>query len=608
MSANSQQFPAFYKTPPRGDVPLATLSEAAKARLEVHYKINLFCQPCPSHDVWPVQLRKLFYAANRKEVLPAEILQVFRRNERWVFFGGVEIQSKAGERKRNLAIENQKKRLEIKNDEFTNGEIPTQPDEVTVDENVFDITNEHHRDNMSFHALLYVFSKTPESRKFISICEQRLVLLRYKLNNLLPQNHKLPKARPPKSLPAGMDVPRHFVVPWQDCTPLIALRLVALEKGFAFVPDGFLTVRGVIIPKFDSEIRKKVEVMRCNRSNQLDGDLCVEFHKFLKFHLEYVERRAYTCNTKSFGSNQNPNKKQYDNKPLLSSQMGAQSKLFPPCVLRLYSRLIRDCRLKHDGRWQMMHFLKACGFTCGEQLQFFRSIFLLKMSAAEFQKHNYAYNIRHFYGLEGRCVNYPSWGCESLAKHVTKTDCHGCVFSGTVRRNDIEDVCGMYSLGPDSVDDVESGLKKAGSMGGCTALLTALKKTFNFDADAKVTSVTSPQVFFWAARSAKSRPSTQKSQSVEKNSNLSQDSFLALTQSQKSGKNENQNHQSQAANLMTQVADLLDRKMENIDVAKLQLVPVANAHSNPADEVFDDISESDGDTPKFNRYPVKRQK
>ena len=55
-------------------------------------------------------------------------------------------------------------------------------------------------------------------------------------------------------------------------------------------------------------------------------------------------------------------------------------KSFPPCMKRMVKNLIEDCHLKYEARIQLGLFLKGIGFTLDESMQFFKNIFLKKIS------------------------------------------------------------------------------------------------------------------------------------------------------------------------------------------------------------------------------------
>jgi DNA primase large subunit len=67
----------------------------------------------------------------------------------------------------------------------------------------------------------------------------------------------------------------------------------------------------------------------------------------------------------------------------------------------LHGALKKNHHLKHFGRLQYGLFLKGCGLTLEDSLAFWKSEFTKKVDFEKFER-NYAYNIRHSYGKEGR--------------------------------------------------------------------------------------------------------------------------------------------------------------------------------------------------------------
>ena len=86
---------------------------------------------------------------------------------------------------------------------------------------------------------------------------------------------------------------------------------------------------------------------------------------------------------------------------------------FPPCMKSLYTVLKNQHHLKHFGRLQLGLFLKGMGFTMEEAMQFWKAEFTKKIDGDKFEK-NYAYNIRHMFGQEGKRNDYRPWNCQKV--------------------------------------------------------------------------------------------------------------------------------------------------------------------------------------------------
>ena len=86
---------------------------------------------------------------------------------------------------------------------------------------------------------------------------------------------------------------------------------------------------------------------------------------------------------------------------------------FPPCMKVLFTALKNQHHLKHFGRLQLGLFLKGVGLTVDEAMQFWRMEFTKKIDGDKFEK-NYAYNIRHMYGQEGKKNDYRPWNCTKV--------------------------------------------------------------------------------------------------------------------------------------------------------------------------------------------------
>lgn len=104
-------------------------------------------------------------------------------------------------------------------------------------------------------------------------------------------------------------------------------------------------------------------------------------------------------------------------------------KNFPLCMQIVHKTLTKESHLKHNGRLQYGLFLKGLGLSLDESLTFWRNKFSMKTTLDKFEK-DYAYSIRHNYGLEGKRSNYPPWSCNKIQglSMPNSTEMHGCPY------------------------------------------------------------------------------------------------------------------------------------------------------------------------------------
>lgn len=92
------------------------------------------------------------------------------------------------------------------------------------------------------------------------------------------------------------------------------------------------------------------------------------------------------------------------------------------------------------------------GLTVEESLMFWRSKF--KVDSDKFEK-NYAYNIRHSYGQEGKRNDYKPWSCQKVISQQApgSGEYHGCPFK-TFGENSLIQLLNAYGLKQDEIDTV----------------------------------------------------------------------------------------------------------------------------------------------------------
>jgi DNA primase large subunit len=96
--------------------------------------------------------------------------------------------------------------------------------------------------------------------------------------------------------------------------------------------------------------------------------------------------------------------------------------------MQLLHRTLRlEHHLKFAGRQQFGLFLKSIGLALEEALVFWRTAFAGKYSADAFAK-EYAYNIRHNYGQEGKRANYTSFSCAKICSGAAGEQGSSCPY------------------------------------------------------------------------------------------------------------------------------------------------------------------------------------
>lgn len=129
----------------------------------------------------------------------------------------------------------------------------------------------------------------------------------------------------------------------------------------------------------------------------------------------------------------------------------------PMCMKTLQSGLKRDHKLRHEGRMQYGLFLKGIGLSLEDALLFFQMEFTKGSTTVEVFNKNYAYNIRHNYGKEGKRADYTPYSCQKIIMGAPpgNGEHHGCPFRHfnehhvrgslnqlRIKSNDIDEIIG----------------------------------------------------------------------------------------------------------------------------------------------------------------------
>ena len=132
---------------------------------------------------------------------------------------------------------------------------------------------------------------------------------------------------------------------------------------------------------------------------------------------------------------------------------------FPLCMSLIERHINQYSHLMHFGRLQYTLFLKGAGLSVDEALKFFQKKYEKKTPIDKFEK-EYAYNIRHSYGLEGKRVSYTPYTCEKIINMngPMGRECHGCPFK-TYSADNLRKILSTCNLNPLDIEEIISKKK-----------------------------------------------------------------------------------------------------------------------------------------------------
>jgi DNA primase large subunit len=201
----------------------------------------------------------------------------------------------------------------------------------------------------------------------------------------------------------------YYKVPFEEATELIQSRKVWVHQGVAYIPRTDLVT--IVVAKFRAALSRQLAV--CLKSSQnLKADRRIRpiVNGLQKQYIgtTYVPAAGGVVTR--------------DQLPGLADQS------FPLCMENSYRHLLADHHAKHGARMQLGLYLKGIGLSLQDGLLFWKQAFLKKTTPENFDK-NYAYNIRHNYGKEGKRVQYSPYGCRKIIMAQPGHQDHcGCPF------------------------------------------------------------------------------------------------------------------------------------------------------------------------------------
>lgn len=284
------------------------------------------------------------------------------------------------------------------------------------------------RDVISHFALRLAYCK-PNDRKWFTDQEVALLGHRMRQKNLdmaaFLQDNRLeytPISKEEASQVRGMILEANpfvqgdqdcFKVPFEQAVSLVKNRRVFLEGGWAYVSADQLWT--IITGRYRHHLSEALST-----AYKAHGQLMAKFDSVAPI-LNRLASQYYSSDYK-LDSSKRTGHISLDQLDMLAKRS------FPMCMKSLHSKVRESHHLKHMGRMQYGLFLKGIGLSLEDALAFWRSEFSKSMGVDKFDK-NYAYNIRHNYGKEGRRTDYTPYSCiKIIMGDVGPTESHGCPF------------------------------------------------------------------------------------------------------------------------------------------------------------------------------------
>lgn len=289
--------------------------------------------------------------------------------------------------------------------------------------------NETVENDINSHLLLCTaFCKTDQDRLWVASLEAKLFMARLnyysvdyfdvlkKLNIPLEKVENLSERLMNKmgfTEKKGNNQSQIYKIPFEFTLNLVVTMQYVLYKGYVFISKAEL--HNLIETVFKDNILRKMDLIRKHYEKLMkDSRIC---HIINSFHSKReVESIVHTFNAAS-------------ETMTLKDLEASADKLFPLCMQLSHKYLTANSHLTHNGRLQYGLFLKGTGLTLEESLNFWKNKFSKKINEDKFNR-EYAYNIRHNYGKEGKRVDYLPWSCVKIQNlpPPSTSDAHGCPF------------------------------------------------------------------------------------------------------------------------------------------------------------------------------------
>eukprot|EP00178_Gracilaria_changii_P000537 TRINITY_DN1065_c0_g1_i2.p1 TRINITY_DN1065_c0_g1~~TRINITY_DN1065_c0_g1_i2.p1 ORF type:complete len:638 (+),score=102.40 TRINITY_DN1065_c0_g1_i2:90-1916(+) len=190
---------------------------------------------------------------------------------------------------------------------------------------------------------------------------------------------------------------KYYKIAFEQVPTLVRHRKVFLRDGYAYVPQS--NILEVVAAQFRSLLSASlITAMKYAPIAERDERL-KPILRSIRQHFEADEQSK-----KAFDPNASIDR-------ISLKELDQSLPAMPLCMHNMMTQLRQNHHLRHSARIQLGVFLKGCGFTMEESLKFWKTEFGKGSITTEKFEKQYAYNIRHQYGKEGKRRNLPPYNC-----------------------------------------------------------------------------------------------------------------------------------------------------------------------------------------------------
>ena len=230
-----------------------------------------------------------------------------------------------------------------------------------------------------------------------------------------------------------------YCVPFLEALDLLSKRECYLHQGMAYITEHKLVT--ILLQRFRTSLSQSLLYM-CQHNHTLSSSSSSSSKTTSNqsnhpstgaaesSRLEPFLRNINRCLTNPSSDTTDIDGNNMNAGTITASTLLQYRNNMPLCMRQLQVGLEQDKKLKHWGRLQYGLFLKGAGMSMEDAIVFFARHFTT-VTNEQFQK-EYAYNIRHMYGKEGKRASYTPYNCNKIilgnAPSGGSGEHHGCPY------------------------------------------------------------------------------------------------------------------------------------------------------------------------------------